>query len=225
MNPSLFGPRITVRVLFAALVFIWLAPNVPAQFPSAVNNDTRTPVPGSGHDFIHMLSETVDPSNGSVSVQISTPVPPSRGMTIPFSFDYSSGAVKVAQVCSTSGSSAYGCFAPPNIAGVVPESGGWSYRIPGLTANQTQAVCYINGGGGRTLTTDVVFDYIFTDPGGMRHNLGLAHTPTLQPDCSYVWTPYSVSTGGGRLLPSHSQPDNRGRHCSERGWHRLQLHC
>lgn len=195
MTSSPLGPRTTLRSLLLALALIWLAPGALAQFPSAVNNDTRTPVPGSGHDYINMLSETVDPSNGSLSVNVSTPVPPSRGITIPFSFDYSSGAVKQSQVCSTSGSSAYGCWAIPTVVGgVAPTSGGWSYRIPGLTASQEKVTCYFFGG--TTGTTDVWFDYIFTDPSGMRHNLGMAHTPALIPDCTYPNQPYSVSTGG-----------------------------
>jgi hypothetical protein len=110
MTPSPLGSRTTLRTLLLALALIWLAPGAFAQFSSPVNNDTRTPVPGSGHDYIKMLSETVDPSNGSLSVRISTPVPPSRGITIPFSFDYSSGAVQQAQVGGTSnGITTAGC--------------------------------------------------------------------------------------------------------------------
>jgi RHS repeat-associated protein len=189
--PSL---RLTVVTLLALL----LAPLALAQFPSPINNDTRTPVPGSGHDYISMFSETVDPSNGSLSVHISTPVPPSRGVTIPFSFGYNSGGVQQVKVFGTSNGLTSAGWSVPTIGGVVLDSGGWSYRIPELTANQTQAICYINGGGGRTLTTNVWLDYIFTDPSGTRHNLGLANTETLNPDCSYVWNPapYSVSSGG-----------------------------
>jgi hypothetical protein len=168
-----------------------------AQFSSPVNNDTRTPVPGSGHNYINMLAETVDPSNGSLSVRISTPVPPSRGITIPFSFDYSSGAVQQVQVAgTTNGVTSAGWAVPTIVGGVVLTSGGWSYRVPELTANQKQAICHLVGTG--TLTTNVWADYIFTDPSGSRHNLGLAHTATLNPDCTYVWNPepYSVSSGG-----------------------------
>jgi len=183
--PSLRPTIVTILVLL-------LTPLVLAQFPSAVNNDTRTPVPGSGHDYINMLNETVDPSNGSLSVHISTPVPPSRGITIPFSFDYSSGAVLQAQGF---GSGEAGWGPSTIVSGVALNSLGWSYRIPALTANQTQATCNTTSG---TLTTDVWFNYIFTDPSGLRHNLGLAHTATLNPDCVYVWSiePYSVSSGG-----------------------------
>jgi len=188
-----------VRSTVVAMLALLLAPLALAQFPNPVNNDTRTPVPGSGHDYINMLSETVDPSNGSLSVHISTPVPPGRGITIPFSFDYSSGAVQQAQVAGTTNGVTSAGWAVPNIVGgVVLTSGGWSYRVPELTAVQKQAICYVNGGGGRTLTTNVWADYIFTDPSGVRHNLGVANTETLNPDCSYVWNPApsNVLSGG-----------------------------
>jgi len=181
-----------LRPTVVTILALLLAPLVLAQFPSAVNNDTRTPVPGSGHDYINMLSETVDPSNGSLSVHISTPVPPSRGITIPFSFDYSSGAVMQVQ----EGSTGWGSWGLTTIFGGAIDSGGWSYSIPELTANQPQVICYINGGGGSTLTTQISLSYIFTDPSGARHNLGLAHIPTLNPDCTYLQDLYSVSTGG-----------------------------
>jgi hypothetical protein len=58
-----------------------------------MNGATATPVPGAGHDYIHLLSETVDPSSGNVSVRITLPTPPGRGLTIPFSIAYDSGSV------------------------------------------------------------------------------------------------------------------------------------
>lgn len=182
----------SLRPTVVTILTLLFAPLVLAQFPSAVNNDTRTPVPGSGHDYIGMLNETVDPSNGSLSVHISAPVPPSRGITIPFSFDYSSGAVMQVQV-----SDGEAGWAPPLIEGAALISLGWSYRIPELTAVQTQAICYQ---GAQQLTTNVWLNYIFTDPSGVRHDLGLAHTAALQPpECVYVWQPYSVSSGGDDL--------------------------
>jgi RHS repeat-associated protein len=143
-----------------------------------------------------MLSETVDPSSGSLSVRISTPVPPTRGITIPFSFDYSSGAVKQAQVCGTTSGVTSGCWAVPTIvSGVALTSLGWSYRIPELTANQKQVTCQAQPTN-ETLTTNVWADYIFTDPSGSRHNLQVAHTEPLNGDCVYAQNPVNVSNGG-----------------------------
>ena len=61
---------------------------------TAVTNATSTPIPGAGHDYIKMLSETVNPANGSVSLRLQTPVPAGRGPTIPFSFAYDSNGVE-----------------------------------------------------------------------------------------------------------------------------------
>jgi RHS repeat-associated protein len=50
-------------------------------------------------------------------------------------------------------------------------------------------------GGGSTLKTYVWLSYIFTDPSGLRHNLGLANTETPNPDCTYPTQPYNVLSG------------------------------
>lgn len=57
-----------------------------------IGDTTSTPVPGAGHDYIHLLSETVNPANGSVSLRIEFPVPKGRGITVPFSIDYDSNS-------------------------------------------------------------------------------------------------------------------------------------
>jgi hypothetical protein len=58
-----------------------------------VTNTTSTPIPGAGHDYIKMLSETVNPAGGSVSLRLGVPTPEGRKMSIPFSFNYDSGGV------------------------------------------------------------------------------------------------------------------------------------
>lgn len=60
-----------------------------------VTDQTSTPVPDSGHDYVHMLTETVNPANGSVSVRIQVPVPKGRGLALPFAFAYDSNGVNV----------------------------------------------------------------------------------------------------------------------------------
>jgi len=49
-----------------SLFCLLYAPIVFAQITN-VTNQTSTPIPGAGHDYIHMLNETVNPANGSVS--------------------------------------------------------------------------------------------------------------------------------------------------------------
>jgi hypothetical protein len=64
--------------------------NVPGN---SVGNPPQTPVPGDDHDYIHLLSETVSPVSGGVSIQIRPPMPSGRGITPSFSFSYNSGAL------------------------------------------------------------------------------------------------------------------------------------
>ncbi|MGB2672760.1 MAG: hypothetical protein WAO11_18785 [Candidatus Acidiferrum sp.] len=68
------------------------APSSPAQITN-VTDDTATPVEGAGHNYIKLLSETVNPSSGSLSLRIQLPVPQARGTTIPFSLAYDSNGV------------------------------------------------------------------------------------------------------------------------------------
>jgi RHS repeat-associated protein len=48
-----------------------------------VTNATQTPIEGVGHDYIHDLSETVNPQNGQVSIRIAGPSPHERGPNLP----------------------------------------------------------------------------------------------------------------------------------------------
>jgi hypothetical protein len=59
----------------------------------AVGDDTSTPIEGVGHNYIKMLSETVNPANGSVSLRIQASPAKARGITLPFAFSYDSNGV------------------------------------------------------------------------------------------------------------------------------------
>ncbi len=71
---------------FCCALFLLLPGAIFGQITN-VTDDTSTPVPGVGHDYIGMVSETVNPANGSVSLRIGVPVPPGRGLKLPFSFN------------------------------------------------------------------------------------------------------------------------------------------
>src|SRR5882762_2025433 len=89
--------RLSVRMPFLrsiALSFMALLCTLAVH--AQVNNvtdDTATPIEGAGHDYIKMLSETVNPASGSVSLRIQVPTPKGRGITVPFSFSYDSNSV------------------------------------------------------------------------------------------------------------------------------------
>jgi hypothetical protein len=56
-----------------------------------VTDETSTPIPGAGHDYLHEFSETVNPANGSVSLRLGAPVPGGRLLNVPICFNYDSG--------------------------------------------------------------------------------------------------------------------------------------
>jgi len=89
--------RLRSLVLACAFAAVALSLNTSAQVVVDVQNINivNTPVPGSGHDYIKMLDETVNPANGSVSLRIEAPVPKQRGdVNFPFYvFGYDSGGV------------------------------------------------------------------------------------------------------------------------------------
>src|SRR5258708_5091584 len=72
-------------LLLALCAGLALASFTHGQTLTSANNGESKPIPGAGHDYIHLLSETVSPANGSVDVPIRLPAPTSRALTIPFS--------------------------------------------------------------------------------------------------------------------------------------------
>ncbi len=118
------------RLLAGALVVLFAAPLCRAQLTN-VMDDQSTPIPGAGHDYIHLLTETVNPANGSLSVRIQIPVPKSRGITLPFSITYDSNGVTF-PTGTPNGYMEWGT-GNANYEGV--ESGGWAYNVPYTSAH------------------------------------------------------------------------------------------
>jgi YD repeat-containing protein len=136
-----------------------------AQIP-VVDDTTSTPIPGVGHDYIHMLSETVNPANGSVSVRVQLPVPKGRGFTLPFSIAYDSNSVNhlVPGYYPRYGTVNWA----PNIGTM--SQGGWSYVYPGAGAFLAQK---IEGGYPNYYTCNLVSSYLFRDVTGAIHGLNV----------------------------------------------------
>src|SRR5690349_12397332 len=94
---------------------------------TGVNDQTATPTAGVGHNYIHMLNETVNPANGAVSVRIQVPMPKGRGLTVPFGFAYDSGGSWTPGV-NASELALFGVNPDPSMQSQGP--GGWSYSLP-----------------------------------------------------------------------------------------------
>lgn len=145
-----------------------------AQAPPAgitgVTNDQSTPIPAAGHDYIHGLSETVNPANGSVSLRIAVPVPRSRGLTLPFHFVYNSSGTAHA-TASSGGGGCNSCYI--SAAGWQGDTqpnteGGWSYGLPGVSDLYSSGA-FIPGD-----TCGLYSNFVFYDPQGNNHALGVA---------------------------------------------------
>lgn len=139
-------------------------PKVSAQ-EFDINNATSTPITAAGHDYITLLNETVNPANGSVSLNLNIPTRPGRKLTVPFGIQYNSNRMHY-QRASGSVSTAF----------LLPgwTQAGWAYTVPMLTMNggYQPDECLPN----QACECHYFNDYVFHDPNGGGHNLGLGIT-------------------------------------------------
>jgi RHS repeat-associated protein len=167
-----------------------------------VTNITSTPTPGTGHDYIHMLNETVNPANGSVSVRIQVPVPPARKLTIPFAFAYDSNGVHHFVPAGPG-------FTWLSNKGFLSQ-GGWTYTMPMMSADTSQIV-YSPDLGENVYTCDFTTDFMFQDPTGGRHALALSHILDSSGQCQYVQPqPQEYLFGGDDYLSAGLALNNTG---------------
>lgn len=178
--PEISG--LACRLLVLASLLLFLASLAFGQITN-VTDDQSTPIPGAGHDYIHMLTETVNPANGSVSLRIQVPVPMGRRLTLPFSFAYDSNGVRHLEGDGNGGSLWIS-------NDTMISQGGWAYSVPQLSAAWlTQTV---NGA-----TCDYSTDFVFQDPSGGRHALGISDTGS---DCGPGFSVSPVLSGGDDFL-------------------------
>lgn len=147
-----------------------------AQIPQ-ITLQTNTPTPGTGHDYIHELNETVDPSNGAVTIKISVPTPSGRQLSIPFYIMYNSGQMLTPLTIN-------GDFAYTGNHDSPVSDAGWTYTVPMITY---AAGSYYdpNSQGYCEYTTD----YVFFDPEGNGHTESVSTV--------YPTDPYGVACYAG----------------------------
>ena len=126
--------EITIRLKLCVSLFLAAASFAAAQ-SSLVPPGTAysaLPEPGSGHDYIQGLSETVDPSTGALTIQLTIPMPRGRGLTLPFSILYNSDAMLVGGI--PNGPIMYGDISASaevgGGGGTEFNQGGWTYTLP-----------------------------------------------------------------------------------------------
>ena len=139
-----------------------------------IGDNVSRPTPGSGHDYIHYLNETVNPANGTLNIKIDLPTSKARGFTLPFSLVYNSGEVH------QFGSSmpGHGIVDPLQARSIGWH--GWSDTLPYVSVMQGQfvpgAVTGINNY--YKVYCTINQSYNFYDPEGGSHMLGLAELAT-----------------------------------------------
>ena len=163
-----------------------------------VTDDQARPIPGSSHSYIHFLAETVNPANGSVSLRIQPPVAPGRKLTIPFSFGYDSSGM---WHMSDLGAGNAGWMT----GGASPYSNGWSYIVPSLVyQEETRSQTIGQPPETTTFTCAYTTDFVFQDPNGTPHALGLAQAEQGG-NCGQLSPPLiSVTDGGDDVVKAHT---------------------
>ncbi len=207
-------------LLFACVL---LLPSLAARCQlTNVGDTTATPIPGAGHDYIHLLSETVNPANGSVSLRINLPVPKARGITIPFSINYDSNAVHHLEPnLNLPGQALWGTTVPRGVQG----TGGWTYGIPSISYFYFDSVtgpqgAFKTGYGSPPPSSSYIpcsnyTDYMFTDLNGGQHplHLGTYYSTNFNGACESSGGAVRSNGGGdtqvlGRLPDSANDPNN-----------------
>ena len=224
MPPS----RPLVQILVVTGIVLLVAPASRAQVTNVDSNINIAvaPSPGSGHDYVKMLSETVNPANGSLSLRIEGPVPKQRGyVNFPYYiFSYDSGGVSLPQ--SNVAWSFNGQFSSPSLqvswtdSSILPGNGTLAGLVPGgfvanagigQTFSQTNSLSAQVNGSGATASCDYQYPYMFIDPSGARHTMNLLWITQQggggNPGCSYfgVGGPYiqdADSQYQANLLPN-----------------------
>ena len=141
-----------------------------------MTDDQSTPTPGAGHDYIHLLNETVNPANGSLSIRIGVPTVKGRGISLPFSFNYDSNGVNhlinplsISDALPSDGSVVYQTPWTSDLSNL--SSGGWSYGVPQLSWTPDPYPGIVPTG---YYPCRFSTNFMFQDPGGGRHALGLS---------------------------------------------------
>ena len=182
------------------VVLAAMAPRGAAQ--SGIGNTTSTPVAGVPHDYITGLNEIVNPANGQLSIRIPQPVPPERGQNWPsYAFLYDSGAGFNLQPQWSVAPSNPNNNPPVTYLSALQYGPSFS-NGPGTVwfGSNNLSVCQQTSNYScTTYTCTVRAGYLFEDPDGGLHGLGLQVgipvTTNTSNDCNF-FNVSSYYTGG-----------------------------
>jgi len=179
------------RLLLIPTIAILLAHLALAQV-TQITDATAPPVQGSGHNYIGMLNESVNPTTGALTIHIDLPVAPGRKLTIPFAVEYNSGrawflARKAGYAQQCLDHSGRFCPHPQGYAANSAADGnltrgGWSSSFPEVSFSLSNQYPYGSGPG---YPCQVYSAFMFKDTAGSDHQLNLSHlNPTYAGVCT-----------------------------------------
>ncbi len=177
--------RRVLAVSVICLVFLFMGVDLSYSQVTNITNDTITPIEGSGHDYIKMLSETVNPANGGLNVRIELPVPKSRGLTIPFSITYDSNNVHHLVGGHDPGS--WGSTTWQSNTSILGQ-GGWTFAVPQLSLSEWEVDHNDETGG--FARCNYASNYVLLDKAGMSHALGVGSYTGSALGVQYVCNAY-----------------------------------
>jgi RHS repeat-associated protein len=189
--------RRILATLLIFLAFVCLKIDLASGQITNVTNDTITPIEGVGHDYIKMMSETVNPANGGLNIHIALPVAKSRGLTVPFSITYDSNNVHHLNPGVYTSWGTVGWEANSSLLG----QGGWAFALPyARLSSWTENVAILSGLGSNGPIYTVyncgnVANYVMLDLSGVTHSLGVNARSGGGGDPNNLCGAYSSSPG------------------------------
>jgi YD repeat-containing protein len=225
--------RFVPRCLRSALSLIVIngALYITAQsqtFPPGVGpvgDSMQHPLHGTGHDYINLLSETVNPANGSLNIEIRLPSPAGRGINPPIALRYNSGELN--SLIQTPA----GVVWATSVNNPNGEATGWgtpdSFPLEGTASmwNVTSpAGTY--GTESPSFNCNFVSGFHFTDLNGVAHTIGNgaaaspSSNPTESSECQYdnavANVPYADSDSQlWGVLPTTTSSNNSNESVTE----------
>lgn len=177
------------RVLGYLITILSIALSCQAQ-SNDVTPTTATPVSGSGHDYIHLMNETVNPVNGSVDIRIPVPLPAGRQLSIPFAITYNTDTAFFLTPISPTYSNPYGEMDWVSSKTFLA-SGGWTYTAPVLSTTIMKKHYADTDVPGAPIETCTYYDsMLFSSPDGRSTPLGTSFIIDNDYDCTHfaqVW--------------------------------------
>lgn len=166
--------RFASVLLLSVLVLTGLPARGQSTPPAAgavAGANLQPPIPGAGHSYVHLLSETVNPATGNLTVRIQLPVPTGRGVTPPVAISYNSGSVwsliepygsllwATSSQNPAGAATGWGTYADRALSATASQ---WNYTAPILPGQtQPQQNCNFDSG------------FQFTDLNGAAHTLAI----------------------------------------------------